>query len=199
MHHLYIQLHSDTLALRKEREALVGWCRANGITRYDWIEDSLTGKRVSSRRIRLLLAGIGKCDTIVTSTLSRLGRSLPMLAMVMSSLRDKAASIITLDGRTMTPGPEFDDFVDNLSEIVSIEKEIKVSRTNEVLKVKREEGLVLGRPSGSRKNPEKNVLYGKTDELLRLRAQGLTQKEIGDRLGVSRGTISNYLKGRGVA
>lgn len=59
-------------------------------------------------------------------------------------------------------------------------------------------GDTLGRPMGARRKLEKIVLYGKTEELERLHAQGLSPQRIADALHVSRGTVANYLQANGL-
>lgn len=196
MHHLYLSIQNNAAAIQQEREALVAWCEANGVGEYMWIEDRLTMGRITDRLIMRLIAGVQKGDTVVASDISRLGRSLSMLATVLTELYRREVNVITLEGRTLATGRTMAAFTDSLNEIVAIERNMRAYRSNEVVFVKRGEGLPIGRPKGAKKAAEKNVLYGKSDELERLRAQGLSLQRIADHLGVSKGTIANYLKTR---
>lgn len=199
MHHLYISIHNNAVALQQERDALVSWCVENGVSEYDFIEDNLTIGRIPDKRVRKLLNPIRQGDTIVVSEISRLGRSLGMLQIVMNHLRDNECSIITLDGRTMEPNRTMSLFVNHLNDIVEIERKIKAFRSSDVIYAKREEGASIGRPVGAKKKPEKNVLFGKTDQLISLHNEGLSPARIAAQLGVSRGTVANYLKDNGLS
>lgn len=42
MHHLYLSYQPSETSLRKEREALEGWCREGGIEDYEILEENLT-------------------------------------------------------------------------------------------------------------------------------------------------------------
>lgn len=199
MHHLYLSIHNNATALQQEREALVAWCVENGIKDYAFIEDDLTMGRIPEKRIKALIAPVKKGDTIVVAEMSRLGRSLSMFQTVMNHICDNGCTVITLDGRTVEPGRAMALFVNALGEIVELERRMKAFRSNDAIYAMREDGTALGRPAGTRKSPEKNVLYGKTDQLVSLYKEGLTLAGIAERLGVSRGTVSNYLRDSGLS
>lgn len=198
MHHLYISIHNNAAALQKEREALVAWCVENGVKDYHFIEDDLTMGRIPGKALRSLLKPINHGDTIVVSEMSRLGRSLAMLLMVMNHLRDNECTIITLDGRVMEPNRTMSLFVNALNDIVVIERQMKAFRSIDVLYKKREEGSSLGRPVGTLKNPEKMVLFGKEERLRQMYADHVPIVTMMAELEVSRGTITNYLKANGL-
>ena len=198
MHHLYLSIYNDAAALQQERETLVAWCVENGVKDYDFIEDNLTIGRIPEKRIKALLEPIKHGDTVVASEMSRLGRSLSMFQTVMNHIWNIECTIITLEGRTMEPNRTMTLFVDALIDIVELERQMKGFRSKDVLHGMREDGVTLGRPMGARRKLEKIVLYGKTEELERLHAQGLSPQRIADALHVSRGTVANYLQANGL-
>ena len=201
MHHLYLSLHNNATALQKERESLVAWCEANGVKDYGFIEDGLTMGRIPEKRIKALIEPIKYGDTVVVSEMSRLGRSLSMFLMVINHIRDNECTIITLDGHTMEPNRTMTLFVNALNDIVEIEHQMKAFRSVDVIHAMREDGTTIGRPMGAKKKPEKIILYGKTDQLIRLYnegQEGQTPANIAAQLGVSRGTIVNYIRANGL-
>lgn len=197
MHHIYIQLHSNSQALQKEREELELWCKNNSITNYTWIEDDLAGK-IHRDRIQNLIKSIRPGDTVVATDIASLGRSLPTLLQVMEHLHANHCTLVTLEGRTLHPNRTMTLFVNHLREIVEIESRMKASRSLDVVHTKREEGVTLGRPKGAKRAASKTVLHGKTDRLVELYQAGYTPAQIAEELGVSRGTVSNYLKAEGL-
>lgn len=193
MHHLYLSIHNNAAALQQERESLVAWCEANGVKEYTWIEDNLTMGRILDKHVLGLIAGVQKGDTIVAADISRLGRSLSMLATIMTEFHRREVNIITLSGRIMEPNRTMSLFVNALNDIVVIEKDMKAYRSNEILFNMREVGAPIGRPRGSKKRADKNVLYGKEDTLRQMHSQGLSPAKIAAAVGVSRGTVYNYI------
>lgn len=198
MHHLYLSIHANNAALQQEREALVAWCEENSVAEYDFIEDDLTMGRIPDKAIRKLLRPIGNGDTVVVSEISRLGRSLSMFQSVMNHIQENECTLITLEGRTMEPNRTMTLFVNALNDIVDIERRMKAFRSNDALFKMREEGGIPGRPVGATKNPEKFVLFGKEERLKQMYADRIPVVQIMAELGVSRGTIMNYLKANNI-
>lgn len=196
MHHLYISRLSESEAIQKERASLVQWCEDRGVTQYQFLEEDIRVSRIPEKLILKMLSPVAPGDTVVVAQLSRLGRSLSMLATVMVELYNREVSIVCLSGRSFTPGDEYDAFVGNLLDIVSIEKDIKNYRSCDLVSVKRSEGAAIGRPKGSRKSAEKNVLFGKYELLEKMLSDGVPAYKIADTLGVSRGTVGNYIHSR---
>ena len=196
MHHLYLSYQPFETSLRKECEALEGWCREGGIKEYEILEENLTTGRISQRQLTKLLKPVQPGDTVVAPSLSRLGRSINMLLSVLKMLCGKGASIITIDDRHIfRPDDATASFIADMEAFASLSVKIKAERSNEALDRAKAGGKRFGRPAGRKKAPEKNVLYGKTELLEKLIAEGVSKSEIARRLDVSRGTIVNYLSG----
>lgn len=196
MHHLYLSYQPSEDSLRKEREVLEGWCEKCNIEDYVILEENLTSGRISQRQMTKLLCHVREGDTVVATSLSRLGRGINMLLSVLKILHGKGASIITIDDdRIFHPDDATASFIADMEAFTSLSVKIKAERSNESLDRAKADGKRFGRPVGKKKAPEKNVLYGKTQLLEKLIADGVSKSEIARRLDVSRGTIVNYLSG----
>ena len=109
-------------------------------------------------------------------------------------LYGKGASIITIDdGRIFRPDDATASFIADKEAFSGLSVKIKAERGNEALDKVKADGKQFGRPLGKKKAPEKNVLYGKSELLEKLLAEGVSKSEIARRLDVSRGTVVNYL------
>lgn len=192
MHHLYLSYQPSETSLRKEREALEGWCREGGIKEYDILTENFS-ERVSKAQIVRLLRPVRCGDVVVATHLTRLGRSIKMLMTVLQTIYSKGAEVFCLDSGIVSR-----DILKSLELVQNIAQNIRSERSNEALNKAKADGKQFGRPAGRKKAPEKNVLYGKTELLEKLVAEGLTKSEIARRLDVSRGTVVNYLAEKAV-
>lgn len=197
MHHLYLSYQPSEASLRKELEALEGWCAEAGVKKYAILEENLTSGRISQFQLTKLLKPVLPGDTVVAASLRRLGRSINMLLSVLKMLHGKGVTVITVnDGRIFLPDEATASYITAMESFMTLATGIKAERGNEAIDKARADGKQFGRPLGKKKDTVKNVLYGKTDLLIRLHNKGLSPQKIADRLGVSRGTVSNYLKSR---
>lgn len=199
MHHLYLSYQPSETSLQNEREALEGWCAEAGVKKYAILEENLTSGRISQFQLTRLLKPVLPGDTVVAASLRRLGRSINMLLSVLKMLHGKGVTVITVnDGRIFLPDEETSAYIAALESFVALATGIKAERGNEALDKAKADGKQFGRPLGKKKDPTKNVLAGKTDRLVRLYSQGISPQRIADELGVSRGTVANYIKANGL-
>ena len=73
-----------------------------------------------------------------------------------------------------------------------IERNLISQRTKEALARKKAEGVFIGRPKGSLSKKVK--LTGKEKEIVKYITQGISQRKISEKLGVSRGTLRRFIK-----
>lgn len=195
MPHLYLSLHANTLALQKERQELMAWCEENGVKEYCWIEENIQGEgRVDYAKVDAMYEAIPSGETIVISSLSRLGRSLPMIVHALKTIMSKNLTLVCLDGACYSDDAESRRFVSNLQYASELFSKVKKERAEEAIFEKRSHGGVLGRPAGARTRESSRVLYGKYELVQQLHRDGVSAQKIANAVGVSRGTIANYLK-----
>lgn len=195
MHHLYLSYQPSETSLRKERESLEGWCVEKGIQEYAVIEEKLTVGRISQRQLIKLLKPVLPGDIVVVPSQKRLGRSVNMLLSVLRILHGKGVTVITIDdNKTYLPDEATLAYITALESFVTLASGIKAERSNEALDKAKADGKHIGRPSGKKKDPAKNVLVGKTEKLVILYYNGFKPQKIADELGVSRTTVTNYIK-----
>ena len=73
-----------------------------------------------------------------------------------------------------------------------IEREMISQRTKEALAKKRAEGVILGRPKGSKS--KKNKLSGNEKKIIEMLKKGVSQNKIACHLGIHRHTINSFVK-----
>lgn len=195
MHHLYLSYQPSSEALSQERAVLEAWCGDREVLEYRILEERLTNGRISERMIRKMLDSVEAGDVVVACSLTRLGRGINMLLGVVTHILGKGASFYLIDeDRMYAPGQGSAELVAHLEFAAQIVSQIKTERGNEALLPDHQKGIWHGRPVGSKKAAQKNVLYGKEETVLRMKAEGQSAEKIAAAIGVSRGTVYNFLK-----
>ena len=80
--------------------------------------------------------------------------------------------------------------------VAEIEHNLISARTREALALRKSEGVVLGRRQGC--SPKMKLLKHKRDEIVDLRAQGVSVRKIAEKYGVSTSTLYVFVKDEGI-
>ena len=148
--------------------------------------DTATGARFSRKGLDAMLRDAKACrfDMLVVYKLDRLGRSVSHLLALLEELRGYgvgfAATSQGID--TSTAGGRM--LLGFLAVIAEFERELIRERTAAGLERARASGIKLGRP----------VIAVDLDRLVSLRRQGLSQRAISARMGVSRSVVQRALR-----
>lgn len=158
-----------------------------------WIEETISGtKSYSKRELGKLLNRVRKDDLIICAELSRLGRNLFMIMEILNICMTKECRVWTIKDNYRL-GEDIQSkvlaFAFGLS--AEIERNLISQRTKEALARKKSEGMVLGRPKGSKNKKKK--LDGKLEMISRMLDRGVTKTLISRKLKVSRNTLYLYL------
>jgi DNA invertase Pin-like site-specific DNA recombinase len=160
-----------------------------------YIEETISGtKAIEKRLLGNLLKRMKSGDTIICSELSRLGRTLFMIMEVLNYCMKKDVKVWTIKDNYRL-GDDISSkvlaFAFGLS--AEIERNLISQRTKEALARKRAEGVVLGRPKGSKSKVKK--LTGKEEEIKTLLDKKVSKSAIARILNVHRLTVSEFVKG----
>jgi resolvase domain protein len=160
-----------------------------------WIlDEGISGtKDPEKRELGKLLEKVKSGDYILCSELSRLGRSLMMIMAILNECMKKKVNIWTIKDNY-----RLDDdissaviaFAYGLS--AQIERQLISQRTREALARKKAEGVILGRPKGSKS--AKTKLTGQEKRIKELIDKKVSYSAIGRILGVHRLTVSSFVK-----
>lgn len=138
-----------------------------------------------------------KNDIIICSELSRLGRNLLMIMSILNYCMEKEIKIWTIKDNYRL-GDDITSkvlaFAFGLS--AEIERNLISQRTKEALARKKSEGVVLGRPKGSKS--KKYKLTGKESIIISGLSSGLSITKLSKKLWVSRTTLTCYMKNNGI-
>lgn len=189
----YIRVSTDKQTVENQRFEIMRFCEFNKIIVDCWIDETISGtKDVEKRKLGELLCAMQAGDVIICTELSRLGRSLFMIMNVLNRCMDADVKIWTIKDNYRL-GDDISSkvlaFAFGLS--AEIERNLISQRTKEALQRKRSEGVILGRPKGSKSSHLK--LSGREAEISELLKYNSIVKA-SKKLGVNRATLSNYLK-----
>jgi DNA invertase Pin-like site-specific DNA recombinase len=192
----YIRVSSDKQTVENQRFEINKFCERKGLKIDDWIEETISGtKNYSKRQLGPLLKKVQKNDMIICSELSRLGRTLFMIMDILNICMTKECRVWTIKDNYRL-GDDIQSkvlaFAFGLS--AEIERNLISQRTKEALARKKAEGVILGRPKGSKTAPEKHKLYGKNNLINELLKAHVSQRQIAKICKVDRNTLSRFLK-----
>lgn len=189
----YIRVSSDKQTVENQRFEINNFCSREAMRIDGWIEETISGtKSYSKRELGKLLNRVQKDDLIICAELSRLGRNLFMIMEILNICMTKECRVWTIKDNYRL-GEDIQSkvlaFAFGLS--AEIERNLISQRTKEALARKKAEGMVLGRPKGSKNKKKK--LDGKIEMITRMLERGATKAMIAKRLKVSRNTLYLFL------
>lgn len=192
----YIRVSTDRQTVENQRYEINAFCEENGLKVERWIEETISGnKAYDKRELGRLLADVDKDDIIICAELSRLGRNLFMIMEILNICMTKECKVWTIKDNYRL-GDDIQSkvlaFAFGLS--AEIERNLISQRTKEALARRKAEGVVLGRPIGSKSRNVK--LSGKEDVIRELLKQKVSKCEIARIFKVNRNTVSTFINTR---
>ena len=192
----YIRVSTDRQTVENQRFEIKNFCKKEALKVNTWIEETISGtKDVDKRKLGTLLAKMQKGDILICSELSRLGRNLLMIMAILNECMKNDIQVWTIKDNYRL-GSDISSkvlaFAFGLS--AEIERNLISQRTKEALARKKAEGVVLGRPKGSKS--AKTKLTGQEKQIKELLEKKVSYSAIGRILGVHRLTVSSFVKER---
>ncbi len=192
----YIRVSTDKQTVENQRFEINRFCKQKNLIVDCWIEETISGmKTYDKRALGSLLKNIKKEDVLICAELSRLGRNLFMIMEILNICMRKECKVWTIKDNYRL-GDDIQSkvlaFAFGLS--AEIERNLISQRTKEALARKRAEGIILGRPKGSRSKHVK--LSGQEDVIRALIERNVSKCEIARIYGVNRMTVSSFIRDR---
>ena len=191
----YIRVSSNKQTTENQRFEINEFCKRNKVNIDGWIEETISGtKNYDKRKLGKLLEHLVPGDLIICSELSRLGRSLFMIMEILNICMKKECKVWTIKDNYRL-GDDIQSkvlaFAFGLS--AEIERNLISQRTKEALQLRKNNGVKLGRKTGSR-NSRPNKICQKNHELiLKQLENGISIPKIASSLKVAKGTLYRYL------
>lgn len=146
----------------------------------------------SERNLGKLLKKLKTGDILLISEISRLSRKLFSLFSIIKVLLEKQVTIYSVkDGYTLDASIQSKILAFAFGISAELERQLLSQRTKEALAHKREQGVILGRPKGSKSSYHK--LDSHKTRLLNDYEKGATITSLAKRYKVSHKTVKKYV------
>lgn len=196
----YLRVSTGKQDVENQELAIHRYADEHGYKVNQWFRlEASSRKSTKERRIDEPLDLLQHGDTLIVSELSRLGRSLSQIVMIIDELLAKGVTFISIKqsmklngARDMTAKVQIAMF----GLLAEIERDLISERTKMGLDAAREKGKQLGRPKGSL---GASKLDGREAEITELLSKGITKRALARYLGVAAPTLTSFIKSRQLA
>jgi len=190
----YIRVSTDKQTVENQRYEINRFCQKNVLVVDKWVEETISGiKLIHERELGRLLKTMKKDDILICSELSRLGRNMLMIMGVLNECMVRDIQVWTIkDNYRLGNDINCKVLAFAFGLTAEIERNLVSQRTREALARRRSEGVVLGRPKGSKSKVKK--LTGREAEMQALLDRKVSKSAIGRILGVHRLTVASFAK-----
>lgn len=188
----YLRVSSIDQDNEKNKAEILVFAHDRKLGQINFVDEKVTGK-ISWKKRKLfdVIEGLKKNDILIVSELSRLGRSMLEIMEILSVSMQKGIKVYAIKGNW-----QLDNSIQSkvvamaFSMAAEIERDLISQRTKEALRIKKAQGIKLGRPKG----PGKSKLDKYRPEIEALLANGSTQKFIANRYKTTEANLHNWLK-----
>jgi len=194
MIYAYVRISTDRQTIENQKFEINKFCYENKLKIGQWIEECVSGKKsIQERKLGNLLKKMKKGDILICSELSRLGRNLLMIMGILNECMQKEIQVWTIKDNYRLGNDiccKVLAFAFGLS--AELERMLISERTREALLRKKAEGIILGRPIGSKSKIKK--LHGKELIIKKMIEIKIPISSIAKRLKVNRQTLYSFLR-----
>lgn len=197
----YLRVSSDEQDVNSQKQGVVEFAKQKGweIEKYITDEGVSGGKDPDKRNLGPLLKLLQKDDVIICSEISRLGRDFYMVMDILHHAMNVGCVIYTVKDKFVL-GDDIQSkvlaFAFGLS--AEIERQMIRQRTKEGLKLKVKQGILLGRPIGTKSIESSTDLSDRKEEVIQQFNWGVPEHRLAQNFGCDRNTITRWLHRWGV-
>lgn len=190
----YLRVSTDKQSLENQKFEINRYCKRENISVDRWVTETISGtKNFEERKLGKMIKKLNKDDVLVCSEISRLGRNLFQIMMILNICMQKGIQVWTIkDNYHLGMDIQSKVLAFAFGLLAEIERDLISQRTKEALARLKAEGKKLGREKGSLNR--KHKLDGKQEEIKRMLSQKISQNKIAKLFGVSRLTMNKYVR-----
>ena len=192
----YTRVSTQEQDLKNQKYEILNYADKNDLTVTSWVQIQVSSRKsTKARLIDTLLEKLNDGDTLIVAELSRLGRSVGQIAIIVNTLVETGVQLICIKENIKLNGsPDIQSKVmlTMFSLFAEIERDLISERTKAGLVRARAEGKLIGRPKGL----GKSRLDGKENEIKELLRKGVSKASIAKIYEVSWPCVSHFIKTR---
>ncbi len=193
----YMRVSTSKQDANNQRMEILEYANRHDMKIDDFIEIEISSRKtLKQRRIDELLEKLCSGDSLIVSELSRLGRSVGQVVILVDELIQNKIRLIAIKEKIDINGkPDMQTkiMVTMFSLFAMLERDLISDRTRQGLKAARARGQLLGRPKGSLGTSK---LTGKEKIIMGDLRFHVSKSAIARKLGVSRTALNNFIKTR---
>lgn len=190
----YLRVSTEKQFLENQRDEISRFASKNNLIIDKWYKETVSGTvSTKERKLAKLLRRMKPGDSLIVTEISRLSRTLlDVMTILNLCIQKKVVLYSTKEGYV---------FQDNINSkvlgfafglVAEIERNLISIRTKEALARRKQEGKPLGRRKGS--ITKMKVLHENKLMIVKHLEEGMSQEFMAQQLGVSRSTVSRYIK-----
>jgi DNA invertase Pin-like site-specific DNA recombinase len=187
----YLRVSCSSQDLEKNKAEILSFANGRKLVPVEWRTETISGTvDWRKREIGRVLAELKPGDTIITSEISRLARSMKGVIEIVEAAKLKELNLHSIKGNwSLNGNMESKVVLYMLALFGEIERDLISRRTAEALRARKQAGVKLGRPKG----PGKSKLDQFKPEIEALLKNGSAKAFVARRYGVSEATLYNWL------
>jgi DNA invertase Pin-like site-specific DNA recombinase len=194
----YIRVSTDKQDYENQKHGILEYLNKQKFGHCEFVEETISSrKKLSERDLSRLIDNLKENDVIVTSELSRLGRSILEVMSIFQILAEKGIQTHIIKGGFVIGDPankiQSSVLVFAFGLAGEIERELISQRTKEALAYRKSKGMTLGRKKGAK---IASKLDGNEKEIIALLDKNIPVASIAKIFNVARSTMINFIKTR---
>jgi DNA invertase Pin-like site-specific DNA recombinase len=191
--HAYLRVSTDAQDEKSQTQIIAEWSAKTGRTVGFFHSDTASGSVPwEKRQIGAVLAGLEPGDGIIVSEISRIARSqLGVLSFLQAAQLAGVEVIAVRSGIALDNSMSSKIVISILALAGEIERDLIRERTKAALAARKQAGLPLGRPRGSR---SVSILAHKGEDIKGMLAARVSKRAIARLLGCSPDTLYAFLR-----
>ena len=193
----YIRVSSNKQTLEHQKFEINKFCQGQKIKINRWIEETISSRKsLQKRKLGQLLETLKEGDILITTEISRLGRSLLEVMHILETCLNKNCQVWTIK-ENYRLGNDIQSKVMAFAFGISaeIERQLISQRTKAALENVRNNGKKLGRPFSAQS--KKLKLTKNARKIQKLLNAGVSQNKISKIMGVQNATLRRFLNRMG--